>query len=97
MPVIKMKQRVAQPLAKMVVETWKPVIRATRYGCREHDNGPAGGRRATISLCLDFSLVDSRILLYSLSLRALLYLFGIKAFGLMTIWWYYSGEVGNKS
>lgn len=27
---IKMKHRVAKPLAKMVVDTWKPVITATR-------------------------------------------------------------------
>ena len=29
MPVMRMKNSVARPLAKMVVDTWKPVISAT--------------------------------------------------------------------
>ena len=29
LPVMRIKQMVAKPLAKMVVETWKPVINAT--------------------------------------------------------------------
>ena len=29
LPVMRVKQRVAKPLAKMVVDTWKPVISAT--------------------------------------------------------------------
>ena len=35
---MRMKHRVAKPLAKMVVDTWKPVTKRHGNGGREHDD-----------------------------------------------------------